>query len=95
MKVSSSLQEGIPSSDIARRQKIYGLNKYTEKPPRGFWTFVWEALQDLTLIILMVCAVVSIGVGISTEGLPKGMYDGVGILLSIFLVVIVTVVSDH
>ena len=86
MKVSSSLQEGIPSSDIARRpgKKIYGLNKYSEKPLTGFWTFVWEALQDLTLIILMVCAVVSIGVEIITKGLPKGMYDGVGILLSIF-----------
>ncbi|XP_021724180.1 putative calcium-transporting ATPase 11, plasma membrane-type isoform X2 [Chenopodium quinoa] len=95
MKVSSSLKDGISSSDIPCRQKIYGQNKYTEKPPRGFWTFVWEALHDLTLIILMVCAVVSVGVGISTEGLPKGMYDGVGILLSIFLVVIVTAVSDY
>ncbi|XP_027349219.1 calcium-transporting ATPase 4, plasma membrane-type-like isoform X4 [Abrus precatorius] len=57
--------------------------------------FVWDALQDLTLIILLVCAVVSVGVGIATEGLPQGMYDGVGILLSIFLVVIVTAVSDY
>ncbi|KAL2923518.1 putative calcium-transporting ATPase 11 plasma membrane-type [Bienertia sinuspersici] len=94
-EVSSSFTDGISSSDVSRRQDIYGVNKYTEKPPRGFWTFVWEALHDLTLIILMVCAVVSIGVGIGTEGLPKGMYDGVGILLSIFLVVLVTAVSDY
>lgn len=94
-KVSSSLKVGISSSDVPRRQKIYGPNRYTEKPPKGFWTFVWEALHDLTLIILMVCAVISIGVGIATEGFPKGMYDGVGILLSIFLVVIVTAVSDY
>ena len=57
--------------------------------------FVWEALQDLSLIILMVCAAVSIGVGIATEGWPKGMYDGLGILLSIFLVVMVTAISDY
>ncbi|KAK9664382.1 hypothetical protein RND81_14G037600 [Saponaria officinalis] len=43
----------------------------------------------------MVCAVVSIGVGVATEGLPKGMYDGVGILISILLVVMVTAVSDY
>jgi len=43
----------------------------------------------------MVCAVVSIGVGIGTEGLPKGMYDGLGILVSVFLVVLVTAISDY
>ncbi|KAB2013075.1 hypothetical protein ES319_D09G132900v1 [Gossypium barbadense] len=57
--------------------------------------FVWDALQDLTLIILMICAVVSIGVGLATEGWPKGMYDGAGILLSIILVVLVTAISDY
>ncbi|KAG0481616.1 hypothetical protein HPP92_012474 [Vanilla planifolia] len=57
--------------------------------------FIWDALQDLTLIILMICAAVSIGVGLATEGWPKGMYDGVGIILSIFLVVTVTAVSDY
>ncbi|KNA25607.1 hypothetical protein SOVF_005080 [Spinacia oleracea] len=94
-KVTSSLKDGISSNDVPRRQNIYGVNTFTEKPPRGFWRFVWEALHDLTLIILMVCAVVSVGVGVGTEGFPKGMYDGVGILLSIFLVVIVTAVSDY
>ncbi|KAK9291104.1 hypothetical protein L1049_009291 [Liquidambar formosana] len=94
-KVSVSLEDGVSSSSIDSRKKIYGLNRYTEKPPKSFIMFVWEALQDLTLIILMVCAVVSIGVGLATEGLPKGMYDGLGIILSVFLVVIVTAISDY
>lgn len=100
-KVSVSLDEGICTEDpsskssLSVRQRIYGFNRFTEKPARSFLTFVWEALQDLTLIILMVCAVVSIGVGIGTDGWPKGMYDGLGILLSIFLVVIVTAISDY
>ncbi|KAJ6852268.1 putative calcium-transporting ATPase 5, plasma membrane-type [Iris pallida] len=94
-KVSVFPDHGIKTSDLPIRQKIYGLNQYVEKPSRSFWMFVWDALQDLTLIILMVCAVLSIAVGLATEGWPKGMYDGVGILLSIFLVVIVTAVSDY
>ncbi|GAB2295561.1 Alpha carbonic anhydrase 4 [Dionaea muscipula] len=94
-KVSVCLDQGVQSCDLSLREKIFGVNKYKEKPARGFLTFVWEALQDLTLIILMVCAVISIGVGIPTEGWPKGMYDGVGILLSIFLVVLVTAISDY
>ncbi|GAV76175.1 E1-E2_ATPase domain-containing protein/Cation_ATPase_C domain-containing protein/Cation_ATPase_N domain-containing protein/Hydrolase domain-containing protein/CaATP_NAI domain-containing protein [Cephalotus follicularis] len=94
-EVSVSLGDGVASSDINLRQNVYGFNKFSEKPSRTFWMFVWEALQDLTLIILMICAVVSIGVGIGTEGWPKGMYDGLGILLSIFLVVMVTAISDY
>ncbi|CAK7339346.1 unnamed protein product [Dovyalis caffra] len=94
-EVSVSLNDGVVSSDISIRQNIYGSNKYAEKPARSFWMFVWDALHDLTLIILMVCAVVTIGVGIATEGWPNGMYDGVGIVLCIFLVVMVTAISDY
>ncbi|KAG4183632.1 hypothetical protein ERO13_A09G121500v2 [Gossypium hirsutum] len=94
-KVTVSLDEGVCSENVSTRQRIYGFNRYTEKPPRNFWMFVWDALQDLTLIILMICAVVSIGVGLATEGWPKGMYDGAGILLSIILVGLVTAISDY
>ncbi|KAG8363661.1 hypothetical protein BUALT_Bualt19G0045700 [Buddleja alternifolia] len=94
-KLSISLENGISMDEISTRQKIYGKNKFVEKPPRPFWMFVWDALQDLTLVILMVCAVISVGVGIPTEGWPKGMYDGIGIILCIFLVVIVTAISDY
>lgn len=93
--ISVSLKEGVVSSKIPGRQDVFGLNRVMEKPSKGFWMFVWEAIQDLTLIILMVSAVVSIGVGIATEGWPKGMYDGLGIILSILLVVMVTAISDY
>ncbi|CAI9754808.1 unnamed protein product [Fraxinus pennsylvanica] len=94
-KLNVSLDEGVKSSDVPIRQNVFGSNRYTEKPSKSFWMFLWEALHDLTLIILMVCAVVSIGVGLATEGWPKGMYDGLGIILSILLVVMVTAISDY
>ncbi|XP_021295324.1 calcium-transporting ATPase 4, plasma membrane-type-like isoform X3 [Herrania umbratica] len=94
-KVSVSLTDGVVPTNIPLRQKIYGCNQFAEKPARSFWMFVWEALHDLTLIILMVCAAVSIGVGIATEGWPAGMFDGIGIVLCIFLVVLVTAISDY
>lgn len=94
-KLAVSIQSGISSNDIRRRQKIFGVNQFVEKPARPFWMFAWDALQDMTLIILMVCAVISVGVGIATEGWPKGMYDGLGIILCIFLVVLVTAISDY
>lgn len=94
-KISVSLNVGVREEEITTRQNIFGLNRFAEKQARTFLMFVWEALHDLTLIILMVCAVVSIGVGIATEGWPKGVYDGLGILLSIILVVMVTAISDY
>ncbi|KAL3537603.1 hypothetical protein ACH5RR_000969 [Cinchona calisaya] len=93
--ISTSVQNGISSNEIQRRQKIFGVNQFVEKPARPFCMFIWDALQDMTLMILMVCAVISVGVGIATEGWPKGMYDGLGIILCIFLVVVVTAISDY
>ncbi|KAG8050710.1 hypothetical protein GUJ93_ZPchr0009g138 [Zizania palustris] len=94
-KIRSTLDHGIDASDLDTRQNIFGVNRYVEKSSRSFWMFVWDALQDMTLIILMVCALLSAAVGLASEGWPKGMYDGLGIILSIFLVVIVTAVSDY
>ncbi|XWS14793.1 hypothetical protein CRYUN_Cryun35bG0038800 [Craigia yunnanensis] len=96
-KLSTSIVDGIPTSEhlINERKHIYGINKFTETPARGFWVFVWEALQDTTLMILAICALVSLAIGITVEGWPKGAYDGLGIVLSILLVVFVTATSDY
>ncbi|KAI3713008.1 hypothetical protein L1987_71578 [Smallanthus sonchifolius] len=56
---------------------------------------VWEALHDMTLMILAMCAFVSLVVGIATERWPKGAHDGLGIVTSILLVVFVTATSDY
>ncbi|GFS36939.1 autoinhibited Ca(2+)-ATPase, isoform 4 [Actinidia rufa] len=53
------------------RQEIFGANLYVNKPRKGFWAFTWDALHDITLIILLVCAVISIVLGIAIEGCLK------------------------
>ncbi|XP_043713443.1 calcium-transporting ATPase 2, plasma membrane-type-like [Telopea speciosissima] len=96
-KLSTSTTHGLTTSDdsLNRRQEIYGINKFTESQARSFWVFVWEALQDMTLMILAACAVVSLLVGITMEGWPNGAHDGLGIVASILLVVFVTATSDY
>ncbi|MCO5584684.1 hypothetical protein L7F22_038615 [Adiantum nelumboides] len=92
-----SLEGGINGtpSDLSRRKEIFGTNTHTEKPPKGFFVYVWEALHDLTLMILVVCAILSLVIGVSTEGLSEGWHDGAGILMSILIVVFVTATSDY
>ncbi|XP_061365574.1 calcium-transporting ATPase 2, plasma membrane-type-like isoform X5 [Gastrolobium bilobum] len=96
-KLSTSTTKGLSGDSNSRlvRQEIYGVNKFTESEVRSFWVFVFEALQDMTLMILGVCAFVSLIVGVATEGWPKGAHDGLGIVASIFLVVFVTATSDY
>ncbi|RWW63399.1 hypothetical protein BHE74_00029423 [Ensete ventricosum] len=96
-KLSTSTTNGLTTTEdrLKRRQEIYGMNKFTESKVRSFWVFVWEALQDTTLIILAACAFISLVVGIVMEGWPKGAHDGLGIVASILLVVFVTATSDY
>lgn len=96
-KLKSNAKKGLQmvENELTRRREVFGTNMYPEKPPKGFWVFVWEAMHDLTLIILAVCAVVSLIIGVITEGWQEGWYDGAGIGFSILLVVFVTATSDY
>ncbi|CAM8989389.1 unnamed protein product [Rhodiola kirilowii] len=96
-KLHTSTTTGLATDNefFSRRQEVYGVNKFTETAARSFWVFVWEALQDMTLMILGVCAFVSLVVGVIMEGWPKGAHDGLGIFASILLVVMVTATSDY
>ncbi|XP_062183925.1 calcium-transporting ATPase 5, plasma membrane-type isoform X2 [Phragmites australis] len=83
------------NSDLTARQTTFGLNTYPRKKGRSFLAFVWDACKDLTLIILMVAAAVSLALGITTEGIKEGWYDGASIAFAVLLVVFVTAISDY
>ncbi|KAJ1272648.1 hypothetical protein BS78_06G219400 [Paspalum vaginatum] len=82
-------------SDLMARRNAFGPNTYPRKKGRSFWAFVWDACKDLTLIILMVAAAVSLALGIYTEGIKEGWYDGASIAFAVLLVVFVTAISDY
>ncbi|XP_055802882.1 calcium-transporting ATPase 2, plasma membrane-type-like [Solanum dulcamara] len=97
-KLATSSTDGLSTDNetaLTRRQELFGVNKFQESEARSFWLFVWEALQDMTLMILGACAFVSLIVGIVMEGWPVGAHDGLGIVASILLVVFVTATSDY
>ncbi|CAL8242518.1 unnamed protein product [Merluccius merluccius] len=48
-------------ADIEKRKTVFGQNLIPPKKPKTFLQLVWEALQDVTLIILEVAAIVSLG----------------------------------
>ncbi|XP_040830503.1 plasma membrane calcium-transporting ATPase 3 isoform X1 [Ochotona curzoniae] len=62
-RLKTSPTEGLADnpSDLEKRRQIYGQNFIPPKQPKTFLQLVWEALQDVTLIILEVAAIVSLG----------------------------------
>lgn len=76
--------KGLQSSneqDLEQRRTAYGRNEIPPKPMKSFIRLCWEALHDMLLIILLVCAVVSIGLSFykapqegSSEEKDEGKY---------------------
>jgi len=48
------------TADTRRRLDVFGSNVIPPKPPKSFFELVWEAIQDVTLIILIVAAIISL-----------------------------------
>lgn len=81
--------------NLAFRKRVFGENAYPRRKGKTIWLFLWEAGNDTTLIILMICALLSLGFGLKTDGLKEGWYDGVSIAFAVILVVVVTALSNH
>ncbi|GLU10550.1 hypothetical protein SLE2022_273430 [Rubroshorea leprosula] len=95
--LKTNLDKGIngDEADLLNRRNVFGSNTYPRKKGRSFWRFVWEACQDLTLVILMVAAAASLALGIKTEGPKEGWYDGGSIAFAVILIIVVTAISDY
>ncbi|KMS97215.1 hypothetical protein BVRB_7g177670 [Beta vulgaris subsp. vulgaris] len=96
-KLSTNVETGVSGEvdDVVKRKSTFGTNTYPTKKGKGFLSFLWESWQDLTLIILIIAAVVSLALGIKTEGLKEGWYDGGSIVFAVLLVIFVTAISDY
>ncbi|XP_045068258.1 plasma membrane calcium-transporting ATPase 2-like isoform X4 [Coregonus clupeaformis] len=62
-RLKTSPTEGLTGdvTDLDKRKEVYGENLIPPKKPKTFLQLVWEALQDVTLIILEVAALISLG----------------------------------
>ncbi|XP_071700936.1 calcium-transporting ATPase 10, plasma membrane-type-like [Rutidosis leptorrhynchoides] len=96
-KLKTNPDKGIheDESDILDRKNVFGSNTYPRKKGRSFWNFLFDACRDTTLIILMVAAAASLALGIKTEGIKEGWYDGGSIAMAVIIVIVVTAVSDY
>ncbi|XP_053170985.1 plasma membrane calcium-transporting ATPase 2 isoform X4 [Scomber japonicus] len=62
-RLKTSPTEGLAGTetDLDKRKETFGQNLIPPKKPKTFLQLVWEALQDVTLIILEIAALISLG----------------------------------
>ncbi|XP_072276356.1 plasma membrane calcium-transporting ATPase 2 isoform X6 [Pyxicephalus adspersus] len=77
-RLKTSPTEGLPGTqvDLEKRRQVYGRNFIPPKKPKTFLQLVWEALQDVTLIILEIAAIISLGLSFYRP--PGGDNEGCG-----------------
>eukprot|EP01043_Picozoa_sp_COSAG02_P070647 COSAG02_NODE_12598_length_1521_cov_1.039381_1_plen_471_part_01 len=89
---------GLTGIDITERVAAYGRNFIEPPPPTSLLELMWEALQDPTLILLLVAAVVNLilGIGFHDSDNPEpGWLEGVAIGATVFVVVMATALLDY
>uniref|UniRef100_A0A915JE79 P-type Ca(2+) transporter n=1 Tax=Romanomermis culicivorax TaxID=13658 RepID=A0A915JE79_ROMCU len=93
-------------NDIEKRREIFGSNVIPPQKTKGFLQLVWETLQDVTLIILLLSAAISLGLSFykpdqsedasHDESESEANYiEGLAILLAVVVVVLVTAGNDY
>ncbi|KTG42773.1 hypothetical protein cypCar_00005610 [Cyprinus carpio] len=83
-RLKSSTSDGLSDNptDLEKRRQAFGQNFIPPKKAKTFLQLVWEALQDVTLIILEIAAIISLGLsfyqppGHESEGCGSGSGGG-------------------
>ena len=81
--------------DHQKRIEAFGDNQPIVKPPKTIWELVLENFEDDMLRILCISAVVSLVLGIATEGIKEGWLEGASILIAVVIIVSVTSTNNY
>ncbi|CAF0846707.1 unnamed protein product [Brachionus calyciflorus] len=60
---------------LKKRVRVYGKNEIPPKPPKTIFQLAFEALQDTTLVMLMICSVISISLSFYHPSDEKEIVD--------------------
>uniref|UniRef100_A0A0G4HNE1 P-type Cu(+) transporter n=1 Tax=Chromera velia CCMP2878 TaxID=1169474 RepID=A0A0G4HNE1_9ALVE len=92
----SGLEVAQYEREKAARQKSFGVNRIPPKPLTPFFMLMWEAAQDLMLIILMICAVISLILGLTVSEHPEIEWiEGAAIFIAVLIVILITAINNY
>lgn len=100
LKTSTTLGLSCAPREHRVRHDVFGYNKIPKVSPKSFLRLIWEALLDSTLIILVSAALISLILNYvkpseENDDEKHGWIEGVAILVSVAVVVLVTAFNDY
>lgn len=94
-----NLKEGLDNnnpSDIKMREETFGANYVAPPKPKTIFHLIWEAFQDITIMVLTGSGVLSIILSIFVGDHPEtGWIEGACIIFAVLVVTIVTAINDY
>ncbi len=105
--VKTDVEDGVPSAEVEARRTMYGANEMPKRKSKTLLSMIWERCKDTTIIVLALCAGVSLGLGLAfpeeffdpdcqcVQVDSTGWVEGVAILVAVVLVVMVGAFQDH
>jgi len=94
--LGTDLKEGLEAdaAALAERRAAFGSNEMPPPEAKTWLDLFIDSFDDATLIVLIVSAIVSLGVGLY-EDPAKGWIEGAAILAAVLIVAIVTACNDY
>ena len=93
-KLKTDPKNGFSSTE--NRENDFGSNKIFIEPVPPFCSYVWEALEDLMVRILIIAAIVQIFLGIFLgEDPAKDWIDGLSIIIAVLVVTLVGSITNY
>jgi len=101
--LASELKETGPTPDpidkdgLGKRRRALGENRFKYPPPKSFFSLMLQACKDVTIIILIVAAIISLVIGFAspTKREEYGYIEGLAIVLVVIVVVLVGSSIDY
>ena len=87
-------ENGIDQSSLESRIDHFGSNIFEQRDPKSFCELVFEALDDLTMQILSVCAVISFIINYFFEDPKYFWIEPLAIILAVAACTLVAAVND-
>ncbi|CCI45418.1 unnamed protein product [Albugo candida] len=83
-------------NDLTKREETFGKNYILPPSSKGILHLMWDAFQDITIVVLTISGAISIALS-ETVGDHKetDWIEGTCILLAVFLVILVTAINDY
>ncbi|KAI9921678.1 hypothetical protein PsorP6_002041 [Peronosclerospora sorghi] len=93
------LRQGLDSTNVAdltKREESFGKNYVAPPKAKSFWELMWDAYQDITIIVLTISGFISIILSSTVGDHPEtGWVEGACIIFAVVVVTIVTAVNDY